>query len=60
MNLQIFNSIVNGELKPWLIDIEEGTLKEIVRQSNKMPVNDLQQVANKLKHLSQVFNQIAE
>lgn len=58
MNLQIFNSIVNGELKPWLIDIEESTLKEIVRQSNKMPVNDLQQVANKLKHLSQPFNNI--
>lgn len=58
MNLQIFNSIVNGELKPWLIDIEESTLKEIVRQSNRMPVNDLQQVANKLRHLSQPFNNI--
>lgn len=58
MNLQIFNSIVNGELKPWLIDIEEGTLKEIVRQANKMPVNDLQQVTNKLRHLLQPFNNI--
>lgn len=58
MNLQIFNSIVNGELKPWLIDIEESTLKEIVRQSNKMPVNDLQQVANKLRHLLEPFNNI--
>jgi len=58
MSLQIFNSIVNGELKPWLIDFEESTLKDIVKQANKMPVTNLQEVVDKLKHLLQPFNSL--
>lgn len=58
MSLQIFNSIVNGELKPWLIDFEESTLKDIVRQANKMPVTNLQEVIDKLKHILQPFNSL--
>lgn len=58
MSLQIFNSIVNGELKPWLIDFEESTLKDTIRQANKMPVTCLQEVVDKLKHLLQPFNSL--
>jgi hypothetical protein len=58
MSLQIFNSILNAELKPWLIDIEERALKEMVRQSNKMPVSNMQEVVEKLKLLLQPFNNL--
>ena len=58
MSLQIFNSIVNGELKPWLIDFDESTFKDIVRQANKMPVTNLQEVVDKLKQLLQPFNSL--
>lgn len=58
MDFKVLNSIVNGELKPWLIDIEESTLKDIVRQANKMPVSNLQEVVDKLKHLLQPFNSL--
>lgn len=58
MSLQIFNSILNAELKPWLIDIEERTLKETVRQSNKMPTSNMQEVVDKLKLLLQPFNNL--
>lgn len=58
MDFRILNSIVNGELKPWLIDIQERTLKNILRQANKMPANTLQEVANKLTHLLQPFSSL--
>lgn len=55
MNSKILNEIFHGQLKPWLFELEERELKQIIREVNKIPLSTLQNIDYKLKKLLQPF-----